>query len=182
MATIEWRRGSLYDLSVSVTLGDFDTQLAGIQLESGRRTVPNPQFPSFSLQSAFLHYNNTQDPMFRVFLRNLFLIATSEDVDAADRPTEYAISTVLELIWGARGLAGVRGWSNPEVDITGNGGVRLSWRRNTRMLVAVFPPNHNYHRYLYYEDADICRAIPDHESATLAERLVWLNTPHATAL
>jgi hypothetical protein len=181
MPTLE-RTSRAYLPSVSVTLGDLESELAGLELDSPRHTVPSPQFQSFSLQRAFLHFHNLQDPLFRVFLRNLFGITRSDDIAAEDRPTDYAISTILELIWGARTLAGQPAWSNPEVDIAGNGGVRIKWRRGQRSVTVACPPNAQFHRYLYYANELVHRAIPDFESATLAERLTWLTLPHAPAM
>ena len=182
MPILEFRVQRDYSPSISVTLGDLDSELTGLELESARRTVPSPQFQSFSLQRAFLHYNNLQDPLFRVFLRNLFGITRSDDVAAEDCPTDFAITTALELIWGARSLAGQPAWSNPDVDIAGNGGVRIKWRRGQSSVTVVCPHKPEFHRYLYYADGPNHGAIPDFESATLAERLRQLTLTHALAL
>ena len=182
MPTLDFGVERLYSQSMSVTLGGLDSELTGLEIDSARRTVPTPQFPSFSLQRAFLYYNDLQDPLFRVFLKSLFAITRSDDVGAQDRPTEHAISTMLELIWGARSLTGRTGWSDPEVDISGNGGLRIKWRRDQKSVTAVCPPGPPFHRYLYYVDGQAHGAITDFESATLAERLTWLTIPHAAAL
>jgi hypothetical protein len=86
MPILEFRIQRSYSPPISVTLGDLDSELIGLGLDSARRTVPSPQFQSFSLQCAFLHYNNLQDPLFRVFLRNLFGLTRSDDVSAEDPP------------------------------------------------------------------------------------------------
>ena len=89
---------------------------------------------------------------------------------------------ILGMMWGARALAGLGGWSNPNLDLDGDGIVRLTWRKDDRTIAAVFPPPGNHHRYLYYKWGTEHRAIPDFEIATIAERLNWLSRRHAITL
>lgn len=182
MAILQIPTGPSGAPSQSVSLGDLDSHVEGLRFGFGARIVPSPDFPLFSLQLAYLHYNNLQDPLFRVFLKNLFGLRHSEDVCDEDCPTEYAVAAFLELVWGARALVGSSGWRNPNVDVAGGGGVRIKWRVGNRALTAVSPPSSQFHRYLFYEDGAVQRAVPDYESATLAERLTWLNAPHVAAL
>jgi hypothetical protein len=182
MAILQIQTGPSGARSRSVTLGDLDSEVEGLRFGFGARIVPSADFPLFSLQLAYLHYNNLQDPLFRVFLKNLFGLCHSEDVCDEDVPTDYAIATFLELVWGARALVGSSGWRNPSVDVAGGGGIRIKWRVGNRALTAVTPPSSEYHRYLYYQEGNVQDAVPDYESATLAERLIWLNAPHAAAL
>jgi hypothetical protein len=167
-------------LPESASLGDADWRVSFGMGEPTPRIVPSPQFLLFSAHSGYLQYHSIQDPAFRVFLKALFEL--TKEPNPFNRPTDHALNAALELTWGARSLLGARGWTTPDVDTDTDGGVRLTWNRGEREVVAVLPKNSDLQRYLFYSDRDGRGAITNFETGSLADRLNWVVTPHAAGL
>ena len=167
-------------LPESAYLGDADWRVLLGSGEATPRIVPSPQFLLFSAHSGYLQYHSIQDPAFRVFLKALFEL--TKEPNPYNRPTDYALTTALELTWGARSLLGARGWITPDVDTDTDSGVRLTWNRGDRELVAVLPKNSDLQRYLFHTDTDGRGAITNFETGSLSDRLNWLVIAHAPGL
>jgi hypothetical protein len=65
-------------------------------------------------------------------------------------------------------------WRNPRIATDGGGGIRLTWRSGAKEIRAVFPASMRRPQYLYVEEGDEHKTIPNFTSTTLRGQFEWL--------
>lgn len=143
------------------TLGDQDTQAA-------RNSGGLPSQAETPEWIALYHSDKT----FAAFVNEVFALYQDEDEEVP--PSRQVVDWILEsAVLSKRLLA--QTWSVPRVSTDDQGGIRLSWRNAERELRAVVPAGASSERYIYWQIGDKFGGIPNFSSATLYERLRWVN-------
>lgn len=115
-------------------------------------------------------YHN--DKVYASFANDLFLLDIDEEEEMP--PAHEVVDMALELTPLSKKLL-AQNWIKPRVTTDDRAGLRMSWRNDRREVRAVILANATNERYLYWQEGSRYEAIPNFGSATLFERLNWLN-------
>jgi len=153
-------------LTSTVEQGSLHTELVGRTSRS--ETIKSSVSPEWHI-SAFVP---PFDESFLAFCADIFHV--TDDIHEDDEPlSKGALWAALQTVGDAVAQLPNQ-WRRPRITTDGAGGIRLTWRSGGKEMRAVFPANPARQRYLYVEEGEQNKLIPNFNGMTLCNE--WLHS------